>query len=98
MDSSYSGSGGGLLLFIGILIYSLLRSAKPWKTLAYVLGWTIGMLVLFVVLAYWAKIPGEAAGEMGLLIGLLSGMLAALVHSRRNRISRGHSSDEKVRP
>ena len=79
---------GSLILigFIGISVFSLIRSRKRTKTALYIFLAILGGLVCAATLGYFVKFSGYFAGEFSLDIALLCGMLVALIHSRRSRM------------
>jgi len=79
--------GEGLigLAFLVALIYAVARSRKRLATILYCsLGFVVG-LAIFMGIAYFSPLTGEAAGYIGSQCGLLFAMLTALVHSRKSR-------------
>jgi peptidoglycan/LPS O-acetylase OafA/YrhL len=76
-----------LVVFVVAVGYAIKRSQRRWRTALYTLMAVVGGLAAYAIVGYFAKLPGIAAGEIGLNIGLLCGALAALIHSRRGKPS-----------
>jgi peptidoglycan/LPS O-acetylase OafA/YrhL len=76
-----------LVAFVVAVGYAINRSKRRWRTALYTLMAVVGGLAAYAIVGYFAKLPGIAAGEIGLNIGLLCGALAALIHSRREKPS-----------
>jgi hypothetical membrane protein len=82
-----SGAAGGFfLLFLGVVVFSIIRSRKKLRTVLYTL---IAMVIVFVAALLAGLAFQEYAGAIGTLTGgilvPLAGMLCALEHSRRSR-------------
>jgi peptidoglycan/LPS O-acetylase OafA/YrhL len=73
-----------LIVFVVAVGYAINRSKCRWRTALYTLIAVAVGFAVYVIVGYFAKLPGIAVGEIGLNISLLCGALVALIHSRRS--------------
>jgi hypothetical protein len=86
MQSDPNNAGSLGVLFLGVFIFSIVRSHRRWKSVIYsVCGGISVILVTFLVALVFPSLNTDATGAASFDISLLMTMLISLVHSRYTR-------------
>jgi hypothetical protein len=76
------------LIFIGIMIYSIVKSNAKIKTTLYTLLAIFLVLLVTIPVGALVRMPGSAIGAVAFYTMILVGTVTALIHSRRTRSAR----------